>query len=125
VSSDHVLFFCFAPLHFACTLILTLTNEFISFTLLHLALQDLRLNLLETDFAPFVAGMHEISPSLLEKKATEKVVQEFKFLRSNAVHPLSTFLDYMASEMMIENVITLLRGSLTGRNFEDLLVRVL
>jgi hypothetical protein len=36
-----------------------------------------------------------LTPLAHRFQATEKLVSEFNFIRSNAVEPLSTFLDYM------------------------------
>jgi len=51
----------------------------------------------------------------------EKLTTEFKFLRSQAVEPLASFLDLITHEYMIENVMLLLKGTLSGRNINDLL----
>jgi V-type H+-transporting ATPase subunit d len=48
-------------------------------------------------------------------------VTEFKYLRSQAVEPLSTFLDFITYEYMIENVMLLLKGALSGRDINELL----
>jgi V-type H+-transporting ATPase subunit d len=64
-----------------------------------------------------------ISPPLIESKALSKLVTEFFFLRSQAVEPLSKFLDYITYEYMIENVMLLLRGTLSGRNVNELMAQ--
>jgi V-type H+-transporting ATPase subunit d len=48
-------------------------------------------------------------------------VCEFKWLRSQAVEPLATFLDFITYEYMIENVMLLLKGALSGRDINELL----
>lgn len=62
-----------------------------------------------------------ISPALIESRALSKLVDEFFFLRANAAEPLVTFLDYITYEYMIENVMLLLRGTLSGRNVNELI----
>lgn len=62
-----------------------------------------------------------VSPPIIEHRALEKLVVEFFYLRSQAVEPLSTFMDYITYEYMIENVMLLLRGTLSGRNVNDLI----
>jgi V-type H+-transporting ATPase subunit d len=42
-------------------------------------------------------------------------------LRSQAVEPLGTFLDFISYEYMIENVMLLLKGALSGRDINELL----
>lgn len=49
------------------------------------------------------------------------MVTEFKYLRTQAVEPLSTFLDFITYEYMIENVMLLLKGSLSGRDINELI----
>jgi len=51
------------------------------------------------------------------------LVTEFFFLRSQAVEPLASFLDFITYEYMIENVMLLLRGTLSGRNVSDLIAQ--
>jgi V-type H+-transporting ATPase subunit d len=43
------------------------------------------------------------------------------YLRSQAVEPLSTFLDFITYEYMIENVMLLLKGALSGRDINELI----
>lgn len=50
-----------------------------------------------------------------------QLVTEFKYLRTQAVEPLSTFLDFITYEYMIENVMLLLKGSLSGRDINELI----
>lgn len=50
-----------------------------------------------------------------------QLVTEFKYLRSQAVEPLSTFLDFITYEYMIENVMLLLKGALSGRDINELI----
>lgn len=86
-------------------------------------LEDLKLNLQETDYAQALANDSAISPPILEARALNKMVTEFFYLRAQAVEPLATFLDYITYEYMIENVMLLLRGTLSGRNVNDLIAQ--
>lgn len=52
---------------------------------------------------------------------TLQLVVEFKYLRTQTVEPLSTFLDFISYEYMIENVMLLLKGALSGRDINELL----
>lgn len=81
----------------------------------------MKLNLQETDYGSTLANESTISPPLLESHALQKLVTEFFYLKAQAVEPLSTFLDYITYEYMIENVMLLLRGTLSGRNVSELL----
>jgi len=84
-------------------------------------LDDVRLNLTETDYAEVLADSNTLTPNFLQKKAVEKLVTEFKYLRTQTVEPLSTFLDFITYEYMIENVMLLLKGALSGRDINELL----
>jgi len=84
-------------------------------------LDDIRLNLTETDYGDAIADFNTITPAVLQKAAIEKLVTEFKYLRTQAVEPLSTFLDFITYEYMIENVMLLLKGSLSGRDINELI----
>mmetsp|Transcript_4549 Transcript_4549/g.9178 ORF Transcript_4549/g.9178 Transcript_4549/m.9178 type:complete len:384 (-) Transcript_4549:78-1229(-) len=84
-------------------------------------LDDVRLNLTETDYGDAIADTPTLTPSLMQKAAIEKLVTEFKYLRTQAVAPLSTFLDFITYEYMIENVMLLLKGALSGRDINELI----
>jgi V-type H+-transporting ATPase subunit d len=70
-----------------------------------------------------VANEATISPPIVENKALNKLVTEFFFMKSQAVEPLATFLDYVSYEYMIENIMLLLRGTLSGRNINELIAQ--
>ncbi|KAM9322407.1 V-type proton ATPase subunit d 2-like isoform 2-T2 [Pholidichthys leucotaenia] len=65
----------------------------------------------------------ELTVSLLDSKLRENLVTEFSCLRSNALPPLSTFLDYMCYSYMIDNVVLLITGALKQRAVSELLPR--
>ena len=48
---------------------------------------------------------------------------EFQYLRTQAIEPLSTFLDFITYEYMIENVMLLLKGTLSGRDINELIAQ--
>ena len=86
-------------------------------------LEDFKLNLQETDYGQMLSNDASVTPTLIETRALEKLVSEFHFLKAQAVEPLSTFLDYITYEYMIENVMLLLRGTLSGRNVNELIAQ--
>jgi V-type H+-transporting ATPase subunit d len=63
------------------------------------------------------------TPPIIENRALNKLVTEFYFLRAQAVEPLASFLDFITYEYMIENVMLLLRGTLSGRNVNELIAQ--
>jgi len=86
-------------------------------------LEDVKLNLSETDYATTVADMTVLTPSDLQAAAIKKLVTEFKYIRTQAVDPLSTFLDFITYEYMLENIMLLLKGALSGRDINELLAQ--
>jgi|NOAtaT_7_FD_contig_111_695808_length_1304_multi_3_in_0_out_0_1 V-type H+-transporting ATPase subunit d len=86
-------------------------------------LEDVKLNLSESDYSSALSDMGLLTPSSLQKAAVEKLVEEFKYLRSQAVEPMATFLDFITYEYMIENVMLLLKGTLAGRDINDLIAQ--
>lgn len=57
---------------------------------------DFRMQLSATDYGNFLANEPlPLSTSTISDKATEVLVDQFQFLRSNAVAPLDKFLDYI------------------------------
>ena len=81
------------------------------------------MNLQETDYDTFLNSEANITPAVIESKALTKLVNEFFYFRANSVEPLSQFMDYISYEYMIENVMLLLRGTLSGRNINELILQ--
>jgi V-type H+-transporting ATPase subunit d len=86
------------------------------------SLEDMRTALDDTDYGQFMQD----EPSPLEvpmvvRCAKAKLAHEFRFLRSQAVEPMSRFLDFVAAEKMINNVIMLLQGTLNNKPPKELL----
>ncbi|KAL5501695.1 VMA6 [Sanghuangporus vaninii] len=87
-------------------------------------LEDFRMQLSATDYGNFLANEPlPLSTSTINDKATQVLVDQFNFLRSNAVEPLSTFLDYITYAYMIDNVVLLITGTLHERDTHELLER--
>jgi V-type H+-transporting ATPase subunit d len=63
----------------------------------------------------------QVTPALLQEKAIHKMVTEFNYLKAQMQEPLQTFMEYIQYEYMIENVMLLLKGTLSGRNVEELI----
>jgi V-type H+-transporting ATPase subunit d len=63
---------------------------------------DFRLQLSATDYGTFLANEPlPISTSTISEKATQLMVDQFQYIRSNAVAPLDKFLDYMTCVSLI------------------------
>jgi len=85
-------------------------------------LDDLKLHLASTDYGNFL--QNEPSPlatTTIAEKCTEKLVNEFKYIRAHALEPLATFLDYITYSYMIDNVILLITGTLHERDTSELI----
>ena len=56
----------------------------------------MKMHLSSTDYGNFLQNeASPISTATLALKCTEKLVEEFNFLRLQSVEPLATFLDYI------------------------------
>ncbi|KAF8631071.1 hypothetical protein AX15_002673 [Amanita polypyramis BW_CC] len=87
-------------------------------------LEDFRTQLTATDYGNFLANEPlPLSTSTIADKATQILVNQFHYLQSNAVEPLSKFLDYITYAYMIDNVVLLITGTLHERDTHELLER--
>eukprot|EP01038_Epipyxis_sp_PR26KG_P009451 gene9451-12735_t len=86
-------------------------------------LEDFKLNLQETDYGQMLSNEAVVNPPIIEKGAINKLVVEFFYIRAQAVEPLATFMDYITYEYMIENIMLLLRGTLSGRSTKELMLQ--
>ena len=85
------------------------------------SLEDIRSALEETDYGSFLQD--EPSPllvSTIAKKCYEKLADEFRFVRAQANEPLTTFLDFIAREKMIDNVCMIIQGALNNKPPKEL-----
>jgi len=85
-------------------------------------IDDMKMHLTSTDYGNFLQNEPTpISSSTLQEKCTEKLVEEFTFLRNQAVEPMSTFFDYITYKYMIDNIMLVLTGTLNNRDTTELL----
>jgi len=77
---------------------------------------DLRSALAETDYGNFLQDEPEnISSTTVVRKCREKLADEFRWIKAQSVEPLSTFLEFIARERMIDNVIMILQCILNNK----------
>ncbi len=79
-------------------------------------LADVRSTLEETDYGTFLQD--EPSPLLVStivEMCYEKLADEFRYVRAQADEPLSTFLDFIVRESMIDSICTVFQGVLNNR----------
>lgn len=74
----------------------------------------MRLTLQETDYGNFLAAEASLDPKLIAQRATEKWVKEFKYFRATATGNLARFMDYVAYEYMIDNILDLIKAATSG-----------
>ncbi|KAM9719038.1 V-type proton ATPase subunit d 1-like [Menidia menidia] len=87
-------------------------------------LEDMKLHLQSTGYGRLLsASEDDLTVTLLDSKLRESLLAEFSCLRSNALPPLSTFLDYITYSYMIDNVVMLITGALKHRDVAELLPR--
>jgi V-type H+-transporting ATPase subunit d len=85
---------------------------------------DLKLQLSATEYGNFLANVPSpISTSTISEKATEKLVDEFNYLRAQAVGDFAKFFDYITYSYQIDNVVLLITGTLHERDTHELLER--
>eukprot|EP00298_Acanthocystis_sp_HF-20_P026742 c4570_g1_i1.p1 GENE.c4570_g1_i1~~c4570_g1_i1.p1 ORF type:complete len:358 (+),score=95.05 c4570_g1_i1:46-1119(+) len=76
-------------------------------------LEDVKMHLQGTKYGQFLANEPPpLATTTIQQKATEKMVEEFKALRAHANQPLAKFLDYITYGYMIDNIITVINGTL-------------
>ncbi|TCD65107.1 H(+)-transporting V0 sector ATPase subunit d [Steccherinum ochraceum] len=87
-------------------------------------IEDFRTQLSATDYGNFLANESlPISTSTINECALQIMVDQFNFIKSNAVEPLSTFLDYITYAYMIDNLILLITGLIHNRDIKELIYR--
>jgi V-type H+-transporting ATPase subunit d len=88
------------------------------------SLEDLKTQLSATDYGNFLANEPSpLSTTTISDKATQLLVDQFNYIRSNAVEPLAKFLEYITYSYMIDNVVLLITGTLHERDTHELLER--
>eukprot|EP00922_Rhytidocystis_sp_ex-Travisia-forbesii_P072578 GHVS01108200.1.p1 GENE.GHVS01108200.1~~GHVS01108200.1.p1 ORF type:complete len:431 (-),score=54.82 GHVS01108200.1:88-1200(-) len=88
-------------------------------------LEDLRSALEDSDYGSFMQD--EPSPlavPTITLKCRQRMADDFRHLRAQANEPLATFLDMIAAEKMIDNVMGLIQGTLNKKQPQELLARV-
>ena len=86
------------------------------------SIDDMKMHLQLTRYESFLQNEQPPIPgSTLLKKLTEKLVEDVEFIKCHSVEPMTTFIDYVKRQYMIDNVILLITGISHGRNVKDLM----
>mmetsp|Transcript_16634 Transcript_16634/g.34122 ORF Transcript_16634/g.34122 Transcript_16634/m.34122 type:complete len:351 (-) Transcript_16634:1137-2189(-) len=84
-------------------------------------LEDLRMHLSSTDYGNLMQNEPApIATATIAEYCTRKVVDEFRAIRTQAIKPLSMFLDYLTYPYMIDNLVLLITGTLHNRDISEL-----
>ncbi|KAF3196419.1 H(+)-transporting V0 sector ATPase subunit d [Orbilia oligospora] len=86
-------------------------------------LEDLKLQLTPSYGEQLANVASPFPTSTIAAKATEKLVQDFRYLRAQATGALAKFMDFLTYSYMIDNVALLITGTLHERDTKDLLER--
>jgi V-type H+-transporting ATPase subunit d len=84
-------------------------------------LEDVRSALEESDYGTFLQD--EPSPllsSTITKKCYEKLADEFRYVKAQTNEPLTTFMDFISREKMIDNVCMIIQGALNQKAPKEL-----
>eukprot|EP00300_Choanocystis_sp_HF-7_P018100 c19935_g1_i1.p1 GENE.c19935_g1_i1~~c19935_g1_i1.p1 ORF type:complete len:376 (-),score=119.41 c19935_g1_i1:133-1206(-) len=85
-------------------------------------LEDVKMHLQGTSYGGFLANEPPpIATTTIQNRATEKMVEEFKALRAHSNQPLAKFLDYITYGYMIDNVITVINGTIHEQPSEEVI----
>lgn len=79
-------------------------------------LEDVRSALEETDYGTFLQD--EPSPlfsSTIAKRSMERLADEFSYVKAQSNEPLTTFMDFIAREKVIDNVCMIIQGVLNQK----------
>ncbi|AFZ81468.1 vacuolar ATP synthase subunit, putative [Theileria equi strain WA] len=89
------------------------------------SLEDLRTVLESTDYASvFIDEQAQITTNIIAKLCKEKLANDYAYLRQQSDGKLALFLDFIAREKMIDNLIALLQGIVNKTKPEELLERI-
>lgn len=87
-------------------------------------LEDLKLQLSATEYGNFLSNVSvPLSTSLIQDKAFNKLIDEFRYIRSQAVDPLAKVMDYISYGYMIDNVALMITGTVHERDRQEILDR--
>jgi len=88
------------------------------------SMEDIRSALEETDYGSFLQDEPKLDPTTISKKCLEKLTDEFRFIKAQANEPLTTFLDFIAREKMIDNVCMIIQGAMNNKPPKDIEAKV-
>jgi V-type H+-transporting ATPase subunit d len=85
------------------------------------SLDDVKLALGDTDYQSVLQSTTKMTPEIIHSKCQGKFVAEFEWLRSQAVGQLSTFLDFVTHEYLIQAISFCITSLIKGADADKLL----
>lgn len=73
-------------------------------------LNEFKLVLEDTDYAPYISAEATIDKGVLKAKCKEKLVKELEYMTAQATQPLAGFLQMMLHGYQIDNVVGIIEG---------------
>jgi len=87
-------------------------------------MEDIRSALEDSDYGQFMQD--EPSPiqvATMTAKCKQKLADEFRYMRSQSTGDLGKFLDFIAAEKMIDNIVGLIQGTINNKPPQELLAK--
>ncbi|CCD27172.1 H(+)-transporting V0 sector ATPase subunit d NDAI_0J02800 [Naumovozyma dairenensis CBS 421] len=100
------------------------SNQYINLTQCD-TLEDLKLQLSSTDYGNFLSSVstEALTTSIIQETASEKLYEEFNFIRNQSSGNTKLFLDYITYGYMIDNVALMITGTIHERDKAEILQR--
>jgi len=86
-------------------------------------LDDVKLALGDTDYCNVLQNVNKLTPDVILDRCTDKFIAEFEYLRTCAMGPLRTFLDFITYEHLIQNISYVITSLIKGADAETLLAK--
>jgi len=87
-------------------------------------LDDVKMQLTDTDYASALTSVMKLTPEIILTRCQNKWVSEFFFMHSQAVGALSTFLDFITWEYLIQSISFVIISLIKGADPETLLSKI-
>lgn len=99
-------------------------NQYINLTQCD-TLEDLKLQLSSTDYGNFLSSVasEALTTSIIQERASDKLYQEFQYVRDQSSGVTKKFLDYITYGYMIDNVALMITGTIHDRDKSEILAR--
>jgi len=86
--------------------------------------EDVKLTLGDTDYAHCLSNVSKLNDDVIIMRCRQKFVAEWEFIRSQAVGPLATFLEFITYEHLIKAICFIIRSLMQGADREALFSKI-